>query len=407
MNIKSIMLALVVLPLCAARLPAQDKVVAVKAGRILTVTGEPIIDGVVIIDEGKIVDVGADVNIPEDATVIDASQKVVMPGLVCAGVMGMGLTRGDLNEHSSEITPTFRIAEAIDPASKRLKRMTQAGITTLQVVPGPLNLIAGLGVVIKPQGNTVSEMMLKEDASLWFSLGAASTAGNTTPRSGQPVNFLYRRPTTRMAVAWMIRKSLFDAQQYANEPPESPDADLEILVSAMDGDIPIQMSAARSTDILMAMNLAQEYDLSITLVQCTEGHKMAAKIAERGISAILTPEFDRDSEGTDLRWSNPAILSEAGVRIALAPHPEDEQADLLTLATFAARHGLSSKQALRAITLTPAEILGVADRVGSIDVGKDADLLVLSGDPVATTSRIERVIINGKTVYPPDRGVNK
>ena len=137
---------------------------------------------------------------------------------------------------------------------------------------------------------------------------------------------------------------------------------------------------------------------------------MAQEIGEREIPVILEPFFDFGSrryniEGRDIRWSNAAILSQAGVRVALAPYyPEHQGTDMLTVALFAARHGMSRDLALRAITLTPAEILGVADRVGSIEAGKDADLLVLSGDPLASTTRIERVMINGKTVYPADTG---
>lgn len=411
MNVKSVLWIFCILILASASpLVAQDEIVALKAGQVLTVSGELIRDAVVLIQHGKIIDVGADVSVPEGATVIDATKKVVMPGLVNAGPVDV--TRGDTNEQSSEITPTFRVSEAIDPADKVLKRLVQTGVTTLHVAPGPMNLIAGLGAVIKPVGKTVAEMMLKDDASLWITFGSASTYRNRPPRSSAPNNFYYRRPTTRMAVAWMVRKSFFDAQQYAADTPASPDPDLDVLVAAMEGILPIVIRAQRSTDIRMALNIAQEIDLKVTLFQCTEGHKMAQEIGKRQIPVILEPFYDFRSqgggiEGDDIRWSNATVLSQAGVAVALSPSPGREGSDLLTAALFAVRHGMSRDQALRSITLTPAEILGVADRVGSIEKGKDADLLVLSGDPVSSTTRIERVIINGKTVFPGDRGVNK
>ena len=411
MNVKLKLVTSVLWVLAATSLLcAQDEIVALKAGQVLTVSGALIRDAVVLIQHGKIMDVGSDVTVPEGATVIDAANKVVMPGLVNAGPVDV--TRGDLNEQSSEITPTFRASAAIDPADKMFKRLAQAGITTLHVAPGPMNLIAGLGAVIKPAGKTVAQMMLKDDASLWITFGSASTYGNRPPRSSAPNNFYYRRPTTRMAVAWMVRKSFFDAQQYAADTQASPDPDLDVLVAAMEGTLPIIIRAQRSTDIRMALNIAREIDLKVTLFECTEGHKMAQEIGARKIPVILEPFYDFRSrggniEGDDIRWSNAAILSQAGVDVAMAASPEYEGSDLLTAAMFAVRHGMSRDQALRSITLTPAEILGVADRVGSIEKGKDADLLVLSGDPVASTSRIERVIINGKTVYPGDRGVNK
>jgi imidazolonepropionase-like amidohydrolase len=409
MKVKFRLLTSIILILIpASGLDAQDGVVVLKAGKVLTVSGESITDAVVIIEQGKIKAVGADLPVPEGATVIDAAKKVVMPGLVNAGPVDV--TRGDLNEQSSEITPAFRVSEAIDPASPAIKRLVQTGITTLHVAPGSRNLIAGLSAVIKPAGKTVAEMMLKDEAALWITLGAASTAGNRTPRSSAPTSFYVRRPTTRMAVAWMLRKSFFDAQQYAANPPETSDPELDVLVSALEHKIPILMRAARSTDIRMALNLAQELDLKPTLFRCTEGHKMAQELGERKIPVILEPFFDFGSqrygiEGRDIRWSNAPILSQAGVKVALAPYyPEHQGTDMLTVALFAARHGMSRDLALRAVTLTPAEILGVADRVGSIEVGKDADLLILSGDPLASTTRIERVIINGKTVYPAETG---
>ncbi|MCF7974494.1 MAG: amidohydrolase family protein [Phycisphaerae bacterium] len=411
MNVKLKLVTSVLWVLAAASLLcAQDEIVAVKAGQVVTVSGALIRDAVVLIQHGKILEVGSDVTVPEGATVIDAANKVVMPGLVNAGPVDV--THGDLNEQSSEITPTFRVSAAIDPADKALKRLVQTGITTLHVAPGPMNLIAGLGAVIKPAGKTVAEMMLKDDASLWITFGAASTYGNRPPRSSAPNSFYYRRPTTRMAVAWMVRQSFFDAQQYAAHTPVKPDPDLEVLVAAMQGTLPIVIRAQRSTDILMALNIAREMDLKVTLFQCTEAHKMAQEIGARQIPVILEPFYDFRSrgggiEGDDIRWSNATVLSQAGVAVALAATPEREGSDLFTAALFAVRHGMSRDQALRSITLTPAEILGVADRVGSIETGKDADLLVLSGDPVASTSCIERVIINGKTVYLADRGVNK
>jgi imidazolonepropionase-like amidohydrolase len=411
MNVKLKLMTSVLWVLAAASLLcAQDEIVAVRAGQVLTVSGDLMRDAVVLIQHGKILEVGSDVSVPEGATVIDAAGKVVMPGLVNAGPVDV--LRGDINEQSSEITPTFRVSAAIDPADKLLKRLVQMGITTLNVAPGPMNLIAGLGAVIKPEGKTVAQMMLKDEASLWITFGAASTYRNRPPRSSAPNNFYYRRPNTRMAVAWMVRKSFFDAQQYAADAPARPDPNLDVLVAAMEGTRPIMIRAQRSTDIRMVLNIAEEIDLDVTLFSCTEGHKMAQEIGARGIPVILEPFYDFASrggniEGDDIRWSNAAVLSQAGVHVALAASPEYEGGDLLCAALFAVRHGMSRDQALRSITLTPAEILGVADRVGSLDRGKDADLLVLSGDPLASTSCIERVIINGKTVYPGDRGVNK
>jgi len=410
MNVKLMWIVFIVVLAPASLLCAQEEVVALKTGQVLTISGEPVSDAVVIFQNGKITDVGSNLPIPEGATIIDAAKKVVMPGLVNAGPVHV--MRGDLNEQSSEMTPTFRVSAAIDPSDKDLKRLVQMGMTTLHVAPGSRNLIAGLGAVIKPEGKTVAEMMLKDDASLWITFGSDSTRGNRPPRSSAPNNFYYRRPTTRMAVAWMIRKSFFDAQQYAKNTPEKPDPDLDVLVAAMNGTLPIIIRAQRSTDIRMALNISQEIDLKVTLFQSTEAYKMAQEIGDRKIPVILEPFYDFGArggniEGKEIRWSNATVLNQAGVDVAMAHSSGNPGADLLAAAVFAVRYGMPRDQALRAITLTPAEILGVANHVGSVEKGKDADLLVLSGDPLASTTRIERVIINGKTVYLADRGVNK
>jgi len=398
-----VLISLLLILTATDALPAKDPVVAVKASKIITISAKPITDGIILIEEGKIKQIGRDIAIPEQATLIDASNKTVMPGLVCAGPVAV--TKGDQNEQSSEITSAFRIAEAIDLDSKLMQHIRQNGVTTFHVAPGDRNLIGGIGTVLKPTAKSVGEMTLKKDSALWITLGSASTSGNRPPRSSPPQNFYYRRPTTRMAVAWMVRKSFFDAKQYAKTKQKPSDPDMDILTAALKGDIPVFMLASITTDIRMALDIAAEYDLNITLLQCSEGYKLASTLADSQIPVILGPDaFSRRSyySNEEINWNNAGILSKAGVKVALASYSLNNQTDMLTLSTFALRHGLDRDQALRAITLTPAEILGVADRVGSLKAGKDADLLVLSGDPLAATTRIDRVLINGKTVYQAD-----
>jgi imidazolonepropionase-like amidohydrolase len=409
MKHRSLLILTLLIALTGPALYGADGMVAIKAGKVLTISGDPIKDGVVLILNGKILDVGSDLAIPEEAEVIDAAGKTVMPGLVSAGPISVGRGGEDENEQSSEITPTFRIVNAIDPASKRLKQLPHTGVTCLHLAPGSNNLIAGLGAVIKPTGQTGPPTILKEDASLWITLGSDSTRGNRTPRSSRPNSFYHRRPTTRMAVAWMIRKSFFDARQYAQTPQASPDPDMDILVAAQQGTIPIYMRARRTTDIRMALNLAREYDLTVTLYGCSEGHKMVQPLVDGQMPVILEPYFhDNENDRSyspsrdklSLNWSNPASLSRAGIKVALSSQSGPTRTDLLTVALFAVRHGMARDLALRAVTLTAAELLGVADRVGSIEKDKDADLLILSGDPLASTTRIERVFINGNSVFP-------
>jgi imidazolonepropionase-like amidohydrolase len=383
----------------------QEEIVAIKAGKILIISGAPVTDGVILIENGKIADIGTGIAIPEGASIIDASDSVVMPGLVDA--KAIPAARGDLNEQSSEITPAFRISSGLNPQSKGLKRILQTGVTTLYIPPGGQNLICGLGVVVKPVGKTPAEMIIKDDAALKIVMGSDSTRGNRTPWRSPPINFYYRRPTTRMAVSWMLRKSFFDAQQYAAS-HEKADPAMDVLSAALKGEIPIRVTVRRALDIRTAFRIADEYGLRLILDECTEGYKVAEKISEKRTPVVLGPFYyyprtsSQYSEGRKVNWNNAGILANAGVKVALASSMETGSIDLLTAATFAVRHGMPRDEALKAITLTPAEILGVADRLGSLEKGKDADILALSGEPLAATSRIERVILSGKTVYQVD-----
>jgi len=381
--------------------PGRAEVTAVKAGKILTISGEPINNGIILIEDGKIIEIGREIEVPEDANVIDAGKSIVMPGFVDAGAPAP--VRGDLNEQSSEITPTLRISDALDPQSKILKRIVQTGVTTLFVSPGRQNVIGGLGVVVKPSGKIPQQMIIKDEAALTVVMDMEATEGNRIPRREPAINFYYRRPGTRMAIIWMLRKSFFDAQQQTNsEPAEDPN--LAILSEALKDGIPVHVHARRAIVIRAALKVADEYGLKLIFQECTEGYKVAEKLAERKIPVVLGPFYyypgnmGQYREGRKVNWNNAGILAEAGVKVALSSGGQSGAIDILTAAAFAVRHGMNSDEALRAITITPAEILGVADRVGSLEEGKDADIIVLSGDPLDVTTRIEKVILNGKTV---------
>lgn len=380
----------------------QEGIVAIKADKILTISSEPVTDGVILIENQKIANIGTGIAIPEGASIIDASDSVVMPGLIDA--KALSAVRGDLNEQSSEITPAFRISSGLNPQSKGLKRILQTGVTTLYIPPGGQNLICGLGVVVKPVGKTAAEMIIKDDAALKIVMGSDSTRGNRIPWRSPPTNFYYRRPTTRMAVSWMLRKSFFDAKQYSAS-HETEDPAMDILSAALKGEIPIRVTARRALDIRTAFRIADEYGLRLILDECTEGYKVAEKIAEKSTPVVLGPfyyyprTYSQYSEGRKVNWNNAGILAKAGVKVALASGMQTGSMNLLTSATFAVRHGMPRDEALKAITLTPAEILNVADRVGSLEKGKDADILILSGHPLVATSSIERIILNGKTAY--------
>jgi imidazolonepropionase-like amidohydrolase len=180
---------------------------------------------------------------------------------------------------------------------------------------------------------------------------------------------------------------------------------MAILTEALKDEIPIHVNARRAIVIRAALKVADEYGLKLIIQECTEGYKVAGQLAERKIPVVLGPFYyypgnmGQYREGRKVNWNNAGILAKAGVKVALGSGGQSGAIDILTAATFAVRHGMDRDEALKAITITPAEILGVADRVGSLEKGKDADIVVLSGDPLSVTTCVEKVILNGKTVY--------
>ena len=403
--------AAIAVVLCAVACPADDgPLVAVKAGRILTMDGAPVEGGTILIEDGKVRRVARGFDVPEDAIVIDATASVVMPGLVDANAL-FGL-RGDSNEQSDEITPAFRVAGAVDRADRPLKRAVQLGTTTIRISPGNNNVVAGAGAVEKTAGERLGDVLVSDGGDVKVVMGNDSTGGNEVPWSQRPDSFYYRQPTTRMGVVWLLRKCLFDAQTAVGEGAELSESDT-VLAAALAGDLPVTVAVRSAVDIETTFHIADEFGLRrLVLTECAEGYKMAAEIARRKVPVILGPSYayprswPERSEGWDVNWNNAGLLAEAGVLIAIASNEPGRPVDLLARAAMAVRHGLSEDDALRAVTVNPAEILGVQDRVGSLAKGADADLLILSGDPLDVTTRIEKVIIEGRVVFDAGSGVD-
>jgi imidazolonepropionase-like amidohydrolase len=367
--------------------------VVIRGGRVITLAGPEIEPGMVILEGGRIRHAGDPVAIPPEAKIVEAAGKVVMPGLVEAvGAFGQD---PEANEEGREVTPEVRILDALDPRRRDLERARKSGITTLYVGPGNRNVIGGLGAVIKPAGRSRSEMVLREDAALKAAMGSAPIAGNFPPRSTTPT-FFSRRPTTRMAVTWELRKAFLDARAGREGTGE------EVLRRALGGQLGVRFSASRATDIESALAVAEEFGLSATLEEAQEAYALVGLLTRRNASVILRPGFSSavGPESTEVRFNTFALLRAAGVRTAIACAGEPDGEALLLSAALAAKYGANRAEVLRAVTLTPAEILGVADRVGSLEPGKDGDLLILSGDPLGATTRIEQVYLRGKRVTP-------
>ena len=385
---------------------------AIKGGKIYTITKGVIDEGTILIENGKIKSVGKSVKVPEGAEIIDAKGKVVMPGLVEAhchiGIYEekIGWAGSDGNEATDPATPHVRALDGIKANAEEggLVAALETGITTAQILPGSANVIGGLGVVIKTAPKVVTdEMVIRSPSGMKVAFGE-------NPRRVYGVE-QKKTPSTRMGVAGVLREWLQKAKNYMEkkelfkgQPEKLPDVDmrLEALELVLKGEIPLRAHAHRADDVATAVRIAEEFGIEMSWEHATEGHRIADWIAEKGVPAVWGPSLMARPkwEMRELSFDTPKILYEAGVKFAIQTDAVGSSIAFLPIcAGMAVKHGLPYDEALKAITITPAEILGVDDRVGSIEKGKDADLRILDGDPLELRTRVEMVIIDGEIVH--------
>lgn len=380
---------------------------AIKNAKLYTITNGIQTGNVLIDDEGKIIALG-DVAIPEDAEVIDGTDKVLMPGLIDAhghaGVYeeGIGWEGSDGNEMTDPITPHLRALDGINPHEEGIAEALQMGVTAMCVLPGSANVVGGQGVVIHLHGNTVEEMIIKEDGGLKMAFGENPKRVYSNQK---------KSPSTRMATAALLRENLVKAQNYLEklekaktDPDKAPERDLklEVLARALKRELPVRVHAHRADDIMTALRIAKEFNLDISIEHCTEGHKIVNELKEAGVWAIVGPTLSNRSkiELREMSFNTVRQLWEGGIPVAITmDHPVVPVGYLPVAAGYAVKAGLPYEEALKAITINPATILGIADRYGSIEVGKMADLVLWSGDPLDVQSQVEKVLIHGKMVY--------
>ena len=389
----------------------SQRVVAIKAGIIIPVTSPQIENGVVLIRGGKIEAVGKEVEIPQGAEIIDATDKVVIPGLIDAFTTLAEKARDD----EESVTPAIRAKDAFDFFAD-YRRMLAGGVTTVYISPGQRRLISGLGAVVKLAGDSVSERVLTDAAALRITLGELPKSPPEIfkppipPGPNAPILPVEKQlPTTRMAELALLRQLFTQAKQYQKQRPGQIDPKIEALLPALDAKLPVRINCQTAQDIGSAIRLAQEFNLRLVLEGATEAYKVVDEVKECGAPAVIsgviepgqlqTKDYDRDVALGRVNPANAAILAKAGVKFALAAATDQTVADLAFIAGYAVNQGLSPQTAIAAITITPAEILGVAERVGSIEKGKDADLVILTGEPFNLESVVDRTFVNGKIVY--------
>ncbi|MDR3564823.1 MAG: amidohydrolase [Negativicutes bacterium] len=376
---------------------------AISGATIHTGSGPAITVGTILIDNGKILAVGEHIPVPHDAGVFNASGKIITPGLIDChthlGIAeeGVGQAHLDKNEVADPICPHLRAIDAINPEDEGLEDAVAGGVTAVIVTPGSENVIGGQSVAIKTFGRVVDNMVLRNPAGLKMALGENPIQMHS-PKD--------RPPSTRMTIAGMIRENLVAARDYCRKGESAGrNLRLEALAKVLSGEIPLRMHAHAADDIMTAIRIAQEFDLQLTLEHATAGHKVADAIAASGFPVAIGPSITArvKVELKDRTYRTPAILHAAGVKVALiTDHPFLPINSLRLEAALAIKEGLPADVALQAITLSAAEIIGIADRVGSIQPGKDADLVIFSGDPFAIATKVEKVFIDGHPVYGTD-----
>lgn len=382
---------------------------AIINANILTMAGENIENGTVIYDK-TINYVGERTELPGGCEVIDAKGAYLTPGLIDAhchlGLFGdsLGVEGDDGNEDSDPITPQLRAIDAINPFDRGFAEARCAGVTCVVTGPGSANPISGQFAAVKTYGICVDDMVLKAPAAMKFALGENPKSVYTDKNQS---------PVTRMGTMSLIREALFKARDYSDalrlfsesgEEADKPEFDMknDALVPVIRGEIPVKVHAHRADDICSALRLASEFGIRVTIEHCTDGEAIADILAERKVPVMLGPTLsDRSKpELSSLGFSIYKTLSEKGISVAIiTDHPEITADNLLLCAQLAVRAGMKPELALCGITSAAAKNCDIFDRVGSIEVGKDADFAMFDKYPLDFTAKNILTVINGKTVH--------
>lgn len=377
----------------------------IKNGKIKPMVGADIENGYVLIDDGKIVSVGKDAPKVENATVIDAGGRLVTPGCVEAhchiGVRNSSMRwEGvDHNEKSDPITPHMRAIDGINPMDETFAEAVSHGVTSACTGPGSANVVGGSFAAIKLVGKRVDDMIIKSPAAMKCAFGE-----NPKGAYGQSGS---KAPVTRMATAALLRELLFKAKNYANakgtDKEPSFDMKLEAMIPVINKEIPLKAHAHRADDIFTAIRIAKEFDVGLTLDHCTEGALIAEELALEGYPAFVGPSFGGKSkvELKNKTFATAGALHAAGVAVSIITDaPVTPLEHLPMCAGFAHSEGLPYEAAWRAITYNPAVALGIADRVGSLEAGKDGDVVIWEADPLTVIgTSAYMTVIDGKVVY--------
>lgn len=388
---------------------------AIVRGRVVPIVGEPIERGIVLVDDGRITAVGdMDLDIPDGTKVVPADGQHVLPGFIDVHThLGVaeeaeGWAGEDMNEMTDPNTAHVRALDAINPADLGFRDAIAGGVLAVNVNPGSGNPIGGQTVAIKCWGRTVDEMVLRSPSGVKSALGEnpKRVYGNRQ-----------QMPSSRLGTAAVIREGFVKAQSYldklAHAEPGSPverDLRSEALARVLHGEIPWRQHSHRADDIATALRIAGEFGYRLVIDHGTEAHLIADLIAERGVPVVIGPLISArvKVELRNISMANPGILAGAGVTIAITTdHPFLPIHYLTHQVALAVRDGLDRSVALESITINPARIAGIDDRLGSLEPGKHADICLWTGDPLDPMSRVETAYIEGREIYRYDTSARR
>ena len=382
--------------------------ILIKNGTINTITNG-IFVGDILVDGKKIIKIEKKIEALENMEVIDAQGKFVFPGFIDAHTHlglwedGMGFEGADGNEETDPITPQLNPIDGINPMDRTFEEAVAGGITAVCTTPGSANVMGGECIAIKTHGRRIDNMVIKNPV-------ASKIAFGENPKSCYGRD--EKTPQTRMAIASLLRENLKKAEEYLeeielyeeHEDHDRPEYDIkmESLIPVLRKEIPFKVHAHRADDMFTAIRIAKEFDLRLTLDHCTEGHLIVEELVEEGYPLIVGPSLSERSkiELRNLTFDTAGILSNAGAQVSLmTDHPVIPIQYLPICAGIAVKHGMKKEHAIEAITINPAKTLGIEDRVGSLEVGKDADIVIWDGSPLEIQSNVLFTIIDGKIVY--------
>lgn len=366
---------------------------------LYTMEQEQPVRGDLLIDRGKIREIAPDIPPTENMQVLPARGMRVYPGFIDAhshlGIAEEKMTDhvDETNEGTNPITPCLRAIDAINPMDSAFHNALAAGVTGAMIGPGSSNPIGGQFAFIKTDGRRIDDMIVLAPSAIKIAFGE-----NPMTNYGPNGNI----PSTRMGIASLIREELFNARQYFDAGNCEPDFNMECYRELFAGKIPLKAHVHRTDDIFTAIRIAKEFGLGLTLDHCTEGHLIAEEIAESGFPAIIGPSLaSRTKDEVSLSdFKTPGILQKAGVPVALTTdHPVSRIQYLPLCAALAAKEGMDAYAALRAITIEAARICRLDHRLGSLKAGKDADLAIWDGDPLAIASSVRYTLVNGRIAW--------